>query len=454
MTSDILSEMIELYELYPDMDSRPSEKVIERFKSAIELRPVNTQLIDPVSGRVRESTIGFLLAFEYSNAKVAKTVADNLVSLFLDKNKETRTARVEQTSSFLGKQADTLSAQVEEREKALEVFKAKNAGKLPELQDVNLQIVAKNERQLVQVSEDLRSLREQAASVQAELSVTSRTGMLISSTGERILTNSEKMKTLRTELADAKRRYSNNHPDVKRLRRQLKEAQAGEGNEDADFLSSAETAPDNPAYIQLSSKLNSIRSEISALNRREARLNSKISRYEKSLTEAPAIEREYLALTRDYDNIVDKYRDTKRRVLEAQLSESAEKGNHGDRFTILETPRVSAHPVRPNRQAILIIGFLLATLIGSIVVILADQLDRSVRNASDLIKLIDQQPIAVIGYIDTGADIWRRRALVLLMFLILVGGALTAYMVYQSRVESDSFESAAITITDLEWVES
>lgn len=422
MTRKNISEMMRLFDLYPNIRTLEPDKAIGKFQDSVELKPINTELVDPNSGRVRESTIAFLLAFEYGDPEIAKTVTDNLVSLFLTKNQESRTSRVEQASSFLNEQADKLAEQVSSREEALATFKEKNAGKLPELQNINLQLVERAERQLLEITEEKRSLREQAIFVEAELSQTSRTGMLISSTGERILTNSEKIKTLQTELADAKRRYSSSHPDVKRLERQLKEARANGDSSDAEFYANDKNAPDNPAYIQLQSKLRSLRTEITALSRRESGVRTKVESYEKSMTESPAIEREYLALTRDYENILEKYRETRQRVLEAQLSEAAEKGNQSDSFTVLEAPRVNHKPVRPNRLSILIIGLMLGTIIGMIAVYIADQMDRSVRNARDLVDLIGGPPLCVIGYIDTTGDIWKRR----FMALLIIGAIATA----------------------------
>ncbi len=434
MTRENIKEMMVLFDLYPNLRTLELDKAIDRFQEAVELKPINTELVDPNSGRVRESTIAFLLAYEYGDPDVAKAVTDNLVSLFLTKNQETRTSRVEQASSFLNEQAEKLAEQVAAREEALATFKEKNAGKLPELQDVNLQLVERAERQLLEITEEKRSLREQTIFVETELSQTSPTGMLISSTGERILTNSEKIKTLQTELAEAKRRYSSSHPDVKRLERQLQEARkGGAGDGDAEFYANDANAPDNPAYIQLQSKLRSLRTEISALTRRESGVRKKIESYEKSMTESPAIEREYLALTRDYDNILEKYRETKQRVLEAQLSEAAEKGDQSDSFTVLEAPRVNNKPVRPNRLSIVIIGLMLGTIIGMIAVYIAEQMDRTVRNSRDLVGLIGGPPLGVIGYIDTNGDIWKRRSFAFILFSIIVAAAIFGFDKYIAK---------------------
>lgn len=442
MTRENIAEMMRLFDLYPDIRTLELDKAIGKFQDAVELKPINTELVDPNSGRVRESTIAFLLAFEYGDPETAKAVTDNLVSLFLSKNQESRTNRVEQASSFLNEQADKLAEQVSSREEALAKFKEKNAGKLPELQNINLQLVERAERQLLEISEEKRSLREQTIFVEAELSQTSRTGMLISSTGERILTNREKIKTLQTELADAKRRYSSSHPDVKRLERQLKEARGSGDSSDAEFYANDKNAPDNPAYIQLQSKLRSLRTEIAALSRRESGVRKKIDGYEKSMTESPAIEREYLALTRDYENILEKYRETRQRVLEAQLSEAAEKGNQSDSFTVLEAPRINKRPVRPNRISILIIGLMLGTIIGMIAVYIADQMDRSVRNARDLVDLIGGPPLGVIGYIDTSGDIWRRRMMALLVIGLIAAGGFFGYTKLLAKTADDGALSA------------
>jgi len=174
LTRKNLKEIIMLYGLYPEQYINAPELAIKTFREAISLRPINTELVDPRTGRMRESTIAFLVAFEYTSPEVAKQVADHLVALFLEKNEISRKNRVEKTSSFLVEQADKLAIQVEEQERKLAEFKRTNAGNLPELQDVNLQVIERSERQLITVSEELRSLREQAIFVEAELSQTSK----------------------------------------------------------------------------------------------------------------------------------------------------------------------------------------------------------------------------------------------------------------------------------------
>ena len=444
MTRENMREIIRTFSLYPE---KTEEKAFEKFADAVEMHPINTELVDPTSGRVRESTIAFLVAFEHGDPQIAKSVTDNLVSLFLTKNEETRTQRVEQTAAFLKEQADRLSEQVAERETALAQFKERNAGKLPDSQQSNLQLMESTERQMLQVSEQLRSLREQAVFVESELAQTSRTGALVSSTGERILTNEEKIKALRTELADARRRYSESHPDVKRLERQLREAQGGVGGEDASFFASQPTAPDNPAYIQLQTRLRALQTEIASASRREAALQDRLNNFQSAMADSPEIEREYLGLTRDYENVLEKFRETKEKMLEAQLSEAAEKGDQSDRFTVLEAPRVAAEPVRPNRLAIVAIGTLLALISGVIAVFLGDQMDRTVRNARDLEDLIGGQPMGVIGYIEQGHDIMRRRLITGLLSVFLVGSAITGYVIVKNREEARLMTGQSTVVT-------
>ncbi|MDO6459649.1 Wzz/FepE/Etk N-terminal domain-containing protein [Granulosicoccaceae sp. 1_MG-2023] len=443
MTRENMREIIRTFSLFPD---KTEDKAFDKFKDAVEMHPINTELVDPTSGRVRESTIAFLVAFEYTDPQIAKSVTDNLVSLFLTKNEESRNQRVEQTATFLKEQADRLAEQVAEREAALAAFKERNAGKLPDSQQSNLQLMESTERQMLQVSEQLRSLREQAVFVESELAQTSPTGALVSSTGERILSNEEKLKSLRTELADAKRRYSNDHPDVKRLERQLREVQAGVGGEDASFFSSQPTAPDNPAYIQLQTRLRALQTEIASASRREAALQARLDNFQRAMADSPEIEREYLSLTRDYENVLETFRETKQRMLEAQLSEAAEKGDQSDRFSVLEAPRVAADPVRPNRLAIITIGGLLALISGIIAVFLGDQLDRSVRNARDLEKLIGGPPMGVIGYIEQGHDILRRRVLTALLVLVIAGAAAAGYFSLKGRDDAGAVSSAAAPV--------
>lgn len=147
----------------------------------------------------------------------------------------------------------------------------------------------------------------------------------------------------------------------------------------------AESHPDNPAYITLQTQRDTTVQDMAALQKRKQELRAKLTQYEKRLSETPDVERQYLELVRDYENASAKYRDLKAKEMEANIAEQLEKKSKGERFSIVEPPMLPEKPVRPNRIAIGVLGFVLS-LAGSLgYVLLNENMDKSIRGMKSVI---------------------------------------------------------------------
>jgi succinoglycan biosynthesis transport protein ExoP len=140
MTGQQLFGIIKKFDLYSDeLHSTPRSEILDEMRERIQ--------IDRVSADVRNqrnraaAIIAFTVSFEHSSAVMAQKVANELVTLFLDENIRTRTARAEETSDFLKKESERLGAQIAEMEAQIANYKQENEGSLPESLPLNLQRV-------------------------------------------------------------------------------------------------------------------------------------------------------------------------------------------------------------------------------------------------------------------------------------------------------------------------
>ena len=88
----------------------------------------------------------------------------------------------------------------------------------------------------------------------------------------------------------------------------------------------------------------------------------KINALESRLLKSPQVEREYLGLARDYENAVLKYREIKAKLMEAELAQELERGHKGERFSLIDPPTLPEQPIKPNRLAILFLGFIFSLI--------------------------------------------------------------------------------------------
>ncbi len=474
LTSANLREMIQKFNLYPvERQEEPIEVVIDRMRENIELEPVSAQVIDPKSGREREATISFAVSFDADSPQVAEKVANELAALFLRENVQSRTEKAADTAAFLSKQAEGLKVELLETETKLAAFKEKNAGRLPELSDMNLRLLEATERDLMETQRQIRSVKEQQVYLEAQLAQVNPSGALYGSDGKPILTPAERLKSLQAEYASkaavyapdhpdivkmgkeiaglrkqlggaeevealqeqlaakqaeraaARDRYSELHPDVKRLQREVAALQVKLKEASIKPAPSSSLAkPDNPTYIQLQARLEAILNDLRTYGEIERQLRVKRTQYEQRLTETPQVEREYLALTRDYESTLAKYKEIRQNLMNARLGENLEKSNRGERFSVIEPAKLPQIPHSPNRLVIAFAGIVFSMAGGLGAAALAEAMDRTVRGAKAVAELLQVPPLVVIPYIENRQD--RRQKLVR---WALVGGSIVTAMV-------------------------
>ena len=109
---------------------------------------VTTPVIDPRSGREREVVTGFQVSFDSRTPEKAHTVAGAAVEAFLVENRRSREARGAEEIEFFKTEAEGYRAQIAEVEARLADFKERNARRLPDLVQVNMNAMDRVERDL------------------------------------------------------------------------------------------------------------------------------------------------------------------------------------------------------------------------------------------------------------------------------------------------------------------
>ena len=99
------------------------------------------------------------------------------------------------------------------------------------------------------------------------------------------------------------------------------------------------------------------------------------------------------------DRAQKEYADIKDRAYSAELAQSLESEQRGDRFTLMYEATTPKMPVRPNRIGIVMLSVFLGFLASVIVVAIRERGDSTLRTAADLKKVFGAEPIGVIPVI-------------------------------------------------------
>ena len=213
---------------------------------------------------------------------------------------------------------------------------------------------------------------------------------------------------LKGKLAETREKYTTDHPDVIKLQKQIQEIEANLVVANDDKSEQNETA-DNPAYIELRSRLDSTNADLKSLYEHKRQYKNKLADYENRIVNTPKIERTYVALTRDYKNAVAKYQDMVAKQTSAKLAEELEKNSKGERFSLIEPPLTPEKPFKPNRSALILLGLILAVGAGFGVMMLQENLDKSIHGEAGLQKIFGEMPLARIPYIVTDTERHKRK---------------------------------------------
>ena len=459
MTRANLMQIIEKYDLYrSNKRTETTEEILERMRKDVSVQMINADVIDPRSGRPTAATVAFTLSFDGESAAVTQKVASELTTLYLNENLKNRAEKASETYTFLTAEADKLREHIAELETQLAIFKEKNADRLPQLAGLNTQLRERTEDELRDVDNQLRSMDDRKFYLEGQLGQINPLTPTMGESGQQILDPVTQLKTLRSQYISATSKYSPDHPDVVRLRRQIEglEKETGSVNSateqakelaalrtelaaaqekysaehpDVIRLSKAVAAqeealknlknkpvpesevaknnPDNPAYLTLQAQLAGIKGEVQSLKVQREQLKTKLSDYEKRLQQTPDVERKYLVLNRDYENSVRRYQELTAKQNVAQVGQELEKERKGERFSLIDPPQLPEKPIKPNRPAIIILGLLLS-IGGSLgFVTVAESMDRSVRGVRGVISVLEFPPLSVIPYLPTSEDMVR-----------------------------------------------
>jgi polysaccharide biosynthesis transport protein len=460
MTTENLAPIIDRYNLYPDLVlARGTGSAVDRMRKDIEVA-----MIDAGPGT---AAIAFSVSYEAGSPTLAQQVTEDLASLFLNENVRERKHATREISRFLDQESNRLAEQVSVLEAKLARFKEQHGDAIPEMTQVNVQLLHRTEDSLKQTEQEIQSLEVNQIYLQSELAKLNPYAMTTSSgSGERAVTPAERLKTLETELLRLTSRYSDAHPDrmaaereiaalrgqvggnatadlrrqLTDQRRQLTDLRSRRSSEHPDvkamerqialteqrLLSESRTGAGgsatvadatNPVYIQMETQLSINQSKLDALREMRGALKARLAGIEARVAEGPKIEREYRLITRDYDGAVDKYKQVRSKHMEAVLAESLEQESKGERFALIEPPLLPDRPSSPNLPKIILLGLVMAVGGGAASVAGLEAIDGRIYSLRAIQNISGSLPLAVIPLIETPAD-QRRRRLKLLAFVL------------------------------------
>jgi len=309
-TRDNLLAIMDKFQLFPEERKWMSAtQVVDLMKKstkiALVLQPLSfAKLYSPNPN----PTIVFTVGFEHSDPQIATQVANELVSGILSEDLRDRTSRASDTTKFLAREVQKLQAE----------------------------------------SAAIDAKIEQAKVVQARPPANSPDQPAV------------QLAQLKSELAQKSALYSDRHPAMQALKRQV-------------------AAMEQAAALHVSQAgAEGVPMGLDVLEAQQAAV-------EKNLEAASA------------------------KLAAARQGEALEREQQSEKLEVIEQPTLPQEPIRPDRRKIAVLSFLLALIAGGSLAFLIEVTDVSIRRSSEVLGLIDSVLVVSIPYITTNAELRRRK---------------------------------------------
>ena len=448
ITQQILSRtnllhIIDEFNLYPREHAQltPDEKV-ERMRKDVEI-----ELVKDTHNQVT----AFNVSYSSRNPRLAQQVTSEITNLFINENLEVRQQQSEDTTKFLADQLETARKSLDEQEEKIQEFKGQHIGELPTQLGSNLQILSGLQSQLQAEQDALNTAKQQHVYLETLLSQyrslhDSPKGADGTSLGSLPALDQE-LARLRAELADLRARYTERHPDVRKVKDQIAQTQKMRDQLasdqkvkafDAEPDDTIVTNPDDPqsaSTAQLQSQMKANQIEVANREHSIEALKAKVGEYQARLNQEPVREQQLADLTRGYDQSKANYDDLLKKKNESAMATSMELLQQGERFRILDPPSLPLKADFPNRLKFCGIGVGVGLALGVIVAGGFEMLDDRIHDEKALQSLL---PIAVISEVPEMTSMLDRQrhrrqmwvgwiAAALVISTILAGSALSFF---------------------------
>jgi succinoglycan biosynthesis transport protein ExoP len=391
LSSSQLKKVIEDFDLYhTERKNLFEEEILEKMRSDISIKLEQ--------GWTGNRPGAFRVSFQGPSPSVVAQVANRLANLYIDENLKTREVQAEGTSEFISAQLQAAKNKLDELEAAVSKYKLAHIGELPQQEneligalsrlqselEANRDAINRSEQAKLVLDNTLSTLESAASVLAGPDQQSSARGGPTSGLGAAASEGPEpkpKSETLQAQLDLLRLRYSDDHPDIKRLRDEIAglkevEKKEAEKKETEKKEAAAHLAPktdasknpnatanspqrperERPEVLQARGRINAAKAQMIQVNRElefrkneQQRILRDMAQYQQRIGKLPVREQEMAQLTRDYEISKANYRSLLDKGLSAEMSTDMEKRQKSERFTVLDPARTPEKPIKPNR---------------------------------------------------------------------------------------------------------
>ena len=364
------------------------------------------------------------VGYDGPDPRMAADMANRIANLYVEENLKNREIQAEGTAEFIESLLAEAKKKLDAQEAAVSRYKVQHSGELPQQENALVGMLGRLHTELQANNDAMNRVQETKVMLENSLQLAEATVSALAhavatgtprppeaiTTGEpaaapKPVAPPRRSEVLANEVAQLRLRYSEQHPDIRKLKEELAAAKEAEEAEDKRAAARLAVAPvkktSGPARAAIKAapnanpadviELTKARERVSALNvqiaandkelqtrsAEQERIRRDITIYQKRVDGLPFREQEMGDLMRDYDITRGNYQSLLGKKVAAGMGTDLERRKKAERFTIIEPARVPTAPHRPNRRMMDAMGCGFVLLLG-LAAAFANELRRNV----------------------------------------------------------------------------
>ncbi|WP_420383823.1 lipopolysaccharide biosynthesis protein [Novosphingobium sp.] len=376
-----LVDLIQTHNLYnASARSEPLSVLVERMRNATDISAVDADITRGAPGKAGAGSIAFSLTFEYPRAPEAQLVAQTFVNRLLTLDASESQTKAQADVRFLEDQQASLQTQVSQIEGQINQITGSNGAALANSGSLGMITIGGGD-----YDSQVANLRRENAQLTAQM-------------GNSAVGRDPGVVAAEAQLAAARARFSDDHPDVKLAQNQLAAAKANASSFQTHTVSSSvqsQIAANNQAIAQLENARSAAQGRAATIAAAQAR--------------GPVVAQQVAQLQAKAEQIRTDYGKVSSNLLNARSLAKLTDEQHGERLTLIDPPVTPDVPTKPNRPLLIVGGIFGGLAAGLALALLIELINQPIRSVSALTNIVGAPPLGVIPVLSHKPMRRRRR---------------------------------------------
>jgi polysaccharide chain length determinant protein (PEP-CTERM system associated) len=320
------------------------EDLVDRLRKAVVITP-----LDAMPGTMGPNLPGFSVKVTFGNPQLAQQICTDITSMFMEQNARSLEQQASRTTSFIGQQLEEAKGKLDAQDATLAQFKRQHIGLLPEEDQRNLSLLGSLNSELDATTQGL-TRTQQDKSLNETLLNQQEANWKASQKGQNPETLEEQLRARQEQLTLLESRYTEEHPDVAKLKNEIaelkKKIEQMPATDDSTARSRKVTEP--PQIQQLRARIQQDEFNYAELQKRQAKVQDQIRVVESHIEASPVVELQLKELTRNYQRALDFYNELSKKRDNSAMASDLVHQQEGEQFRVLDPPSLPTSPSFPN----------------------------------------------------------------------------------------------------------